>query len=734
FTGTEVFQYTISDGNGGTDTANVTVTVGQRNSEPDAVDDSSTATQGEKTIIDVLGNDTDPENDVLTITTVSNPTNGTAVVTGDGKISYTPNAGFTGTEVFQYTISDNNGGTDTANVTVTVGEGNKTPDAIDDSTTTTQGQKVVVDALGNDTDQDGDTLTITSIANPTNGTAVITGDGKISYTPNADFTGTETFEYTISDGNGGTDTANVTVEVGSDNKAPEAVDDSASAEGGEKVVVDVLGNDTDPNGDDLTITNVADPEHGTAVITGDGKISYTPDVNFNGTESFEYTISDGNGGTDTATVVVDVNKDSAKASIVGDNLIKEGRTGTYSVQLDHAVGEDTFYTIEISDGTANRVDHSGAGQDIMWGGFWTYGAGREQHGTIPLYNYRGTPTRESNGPDYTTWDYTVNQDGSINTGNTITVKIEAGQTSSSEFTIDAWKEKVAFDLDLGKRGREEYTRDFKESTETFDLDIISTTGSASDIELDSTHLDVSIKDRTKYWVFSPIALDLNGDGVQTIALGDSEGRFDMLNNGKPIESGWLSGNDAFLAIDTNGNGTIDDRAELFGGGIGDGFAKLATYDSNNDGVVNAQDDNFSDLRVWQDRNENHQTDEGELISLDEAGIESLDVDFINQYAEQEGNVLLERGNATSSEGESIDMVDVYFNMAPTAEELEGADISLDVDFSEFLVDNTNEMDALLGQSVEVSTVPTENSNTATNAMDDLQQLANLQDQESVHGY
>ena len=163
-------------------------------------------------------------------------------------------------------------------------------------------------------------------------------------------------------------------------------------------------------------------------------------------------------------------------------------------------------------------------------------------------------------------------------------------------------------------------------------------------------------------------LDLNGDGIHTTSLSISTGKFDLLNNGNAINSGWISPDDGFLAIDTNGNGIIDNRSELFGGAIGEGFAKLADFDSNHDGKVDSHDARYAELEVWQDVNGNHQTDAGELKTLLQAGVKSLDVAYSMVPEQQNGNLLLERSHATLTNGQSIEMVDAYFQVEPTVDE------------------------------------------------------------------
>ena len=161
---------------------------------------------------------------------------------------------------------------------------------------------------------------------------------------------------------------------------------------------------------------------------------------------------------------------------------------------------------------------------------------------------------------------------------------------------------------------------------------------------------------------TPLVLDLNGDGVQTLSI-DEGVEFDLLNSGAKVQTGWISGEDALLAIDSNGNGQIDDRSELFGGDVGEGFSQLATFDSNDDGVVDSNDAEFSQLQVWQDVNENGITDEGELGSLESAGVASLNTSYTDVFGiDAQGNIHGEHGSATLADGSAIDLVDVYFQV------------------------------------------------------------------------
>ncbi|MGB9359921.1 MAG: Ig-like domain-containing protein, partial [Acidimicrobiia bacterium] len=278
YVGTDMFDYTISDGNGGTDTATVRILVNPFEA-PTAVDDDHTTTEDTPLVVaapGVLGNDSDPEGDPLVVLSATDPTNGTVAMSPDGSFAYTPDANFTGIDTFTYDACDPTGLCDSATVRVVVTPVNDAPVANDDLGVTLEEVPVVVPVLGNDSDVDGDTLTVADASDPANGSVVINGDGTITYTPDADFNGVDTFTYTISDGNGGTDTATVTVTVNPINDPPVANDDSATTGEDSPVVIPVLGNDSDPDGDALTVTSVTDPGHGTVVINADGTVTYTP--------------------------------------------------------------------------------------------------------------------------------------------------------------------------------------------------------------------------------------------------------------------------------------------------------------------------------------------------------------------------------------------------------------------------------------------------------------------------
>ena len=353
-----VVTYTVSDGNGGTDTSTLTLTMVPVNDAPDAVDNSYTTAEDTALTIaapGVLGNDTDVDGDTLTVTTNTAPANGAVLVNADGSLTYTPDVDFNGTDTFTYTISDGNGGTDTATVTINVGGTNDAPVDGDETANVTEDTTLTVDAtsglLANATDTEGDSLSITDYAiagisgTQTVGSVVtipgvggiqINADGSYSFAPVNNYTGAvPVVTYTVSDGNGGTDTSTLTLTMVPVNDAPDAVDNSYTTAEDTALTIaapGVLGNDTDVDGDTLTVTTNTAPANGAVLVNADGSFTYTPDVDFNGTDTFTYTISDGNGGSDTATVTITV--DAVNDAPTSVALANQSNDDSETVLLD----------------------------------------------------------------------------------------------------------------------------------------------------------------------------------------------------------------------------------------------------------------------------------------------------------------------------------------------------------------------------------------------------------------
>ncbi|WP_395684315.1 cadherin-like domain-containing protein [Dokdonella sp.] len=308
FSGADAFAYTVSDGRGGSASANVAVSVGggPSNQPPVARDDSAATSFGQTVRINVLANDGDPDGDPLVIASVGAPAHGTASISGQS-ILYVPTPGYIGPDLFTYTIEDGQGGSATATVTITVAaQPNRNPVARPDAATVTTGQIVTIDVLANDNDVDGDALTVIALGAPQHGAVAIFGN-QVQYASVAGYAGPDSFTYTISDGRGGNASATVTINVVPlPNRPPVAVNDNASTTFAASVAIAVLANDSDPDGDPLTITATTPPTFGTIVVAG-GSITYTANAAGTvGVDTFTYTISDGRGGTATATVSVTV--------------------------------------------------------------------------------------------------------------------------------------------------------------------------------------------------------------------------------------------------------------------------------------------------------------------------------------------------------------------------------------------------------------------------------------------
>ena len=311
---TDDFEYTLNGG----DTATVSVTVACEDDSPVAkVDSATVAEDASATAVPVLSNDTDTDGGSKTIDSVDTTgTHGTVVVNGDGSgLTYQPDHNYCNTpgdpaDIFTYTL---NGGS-TATVSMTVNCVDDPPDAADDSATVTEDASASgINVLGNDSDPEGDAITIESKTDPANGIVQITGGGTgLTYQPNPNYCGSDSFTYTVN-GDSPNKTATVSTTVDCVDDPPDAGNDAATVtEDASATSIPVLFNDTDVEGNAITIESNTDPAHGTVEITDGGTgLTYKPDANYcnkppgTSLDTFTYTVN-GDSPNKTATVSVTV--------------------------------------------------------------------------------------------------------------------------------------------------------------------------------------------------------------------------------------------------------------------------------------------------------------------------------------------------------------------------------------------------------------------------------------------
>jgi uncharacterized protein (TIGR03382 family) len=376
---------------------------------PVANPDAFTVAEDSSTALNVRANDTGLGDPPIVTTIAAAPANGTATVNAGGTIQYTPNANFTGTDTFQYTITDATNQSSTATVTVTVTPVNDPPTAGNDAATVAEDSgATVVNVLANDATapDTGETLTVTAVTQPAAGGAVTLVGGVVRFTPAANFSGTTTFTYTVSDGNGGTATATVTVTVTAVNDPPTANNDAVTVvEDSAATVVNVLANDTTApdTGETLTVTAVTQPATGTVTLVG-GVVRFTPAANFSGTTTFTYTVSDGNGGTATATVTVTVTavNDPPTANNDAVTVVEDSAATVVNVLANDTTAPDTGETLTV---TAVTQPATG-GTVTLAGGVVRF---------TPAANFSGT----------TTFTYTVSDGNGGTATATVTVTVTA---------------------------------------------------------------------------------------------------------------------------------------------------------------------------------------------------------------------------------------------------------------------------------------------------------------------
>jgi VCBS repeat-containing protein len=312
YNGTDSFTYQATDGITASALATVTITITAVNDAPVAVNDTASTTEDNPVSGNVLTNDTDVDSGTLTAVLGTGPAHGVLTLNPNGSFTYTPQANYNGADSFTYTTTDGNTTSNVATVTIGLTAVNDPPTAGDDAYGVAEDGTLNVSVgsgvLTNDGDVDTDPLSAVIGTGPSHGALTLNTDGSFTYTPTANYNGTDTFTYRTTDGTATSNLATVTITITAVNDPPIATNDTATTNEDTPLNGNVLTNDTDIDSGTLTVATpgTITTTHGTVTLAADGTFTYTPTANYNGTDTFTYRTTDGQAVSNLATVTITI--------------------------------------------------------------------------------------------------------------------------------------------------------------------------------------------------------------------------------------------------------------------------------------------------------------------------------------------------------------------------------------------------------------------------------------------
>ncbi|MGB0835436.1 MAG: tandem-95 repeat protein [Psychrobium sp.] len=378
----------------------------------------------------------------------------------------------------------------------------------------------------------------------------------------------------------------------------------------------LLSNDTDQDGDSLEVVAVKplkSSTKGNVELNDDGTITFTPNGNFKGTATFQYTVSDGQ-STDTATVTVKYQQDkTAEGVIVDQNSLNVSGAANIEVPM-------IMPSIEMidDDGSESLI----AEMSGIRNGFVL------RDGTHSF-----TAMVSNNNVDISDWNLS-----------TLTIQADANETSEHQMTLS-----------------------------------LSTKESNGGAISSMTTVTFTVG-----MTRCPIILDLDGDGVETLGL-EHGVSFDIDNDGTLESTGWVGKDDGLLVLDVNNDGIINNTSELIGQDTIksdgqralDGYDALRDLDSNRDGVFNADDEAWSQMQVWQDRNSDGISQQDEMLTFLQAGVNEISLQSESTSINDNGNIIGETGTYIDNNGNEQQIADVwlaYQEVEVSTDDTTGSDV------------------------------------------------------------
>ena len=426
--GSDSFTYTVTSASGVTETATVTVNV---SAASDMVDDTLATAEDTPVSANVISGGAGADNfeGSVSLTAVGTAGHGTVSYAANGAVTYTPTADYYGSDSFTYTVTSASGVTETATVTVNVSAAS---DMVDDTLATAEDTPVSANVIsgGAGADNFEGSVSLTAVGTAGHGTVSYAANGAVTYTPTADYYGSDSFTYTVTSASGVTETATVTVNVSA---ASDMVDDTLATAEDTPVSANVIsgGAGADNFEGSVSLTAVGTAGHGTVSYAANGAVTYTPTADYYGSDSFTYTVTSASGVTETATVTVNV---SAASDMVDDTL---------------ATAEDTPVSANVISG--------GAGADNFEGSVSLTAVGTAGHGTVS-YAANGavtyTPTADYYGSD--SFTYTVTSASGVTETATVTVNVSAASDMVDDTLATAEDTPVSANVISGGAGADNF--------------------------------------------------------------------------------------------------------------------------------------------------------------------------------------------------------------------------------------------------------------------------------------